>query len=48
MEVSPRLTRWITNAFPPGTGERVIDALRNLPPEAVGWQDPERVQAALW
>lgn len=46
-QVSPRLTRWIANTFPPDLRERVIDALRNLPPEAMGRQDPERIQAAL-
>jgi hypothetical protein len=47
MHVSPRLTRWVTDAFPSGSCEQVLDELRNLPPDVVGRQDPERIQAAL-
>jgi hypothetical protein len=47
VDVSARLTRWITRAFPPGSSERVLSELRDLPPDVIGGQDPERVQAAL-
>lgn len=47
MEVSARLTRWITSAYQPGSAERVLDKLRTMPPEMIGGQDLERIQAAL-
>jgi hypothetical protein len=47
VDVSARLTRWITRSFPPGSSEPVLSALRDLPPDVIGGQNPERVQAAL-
>jgi hypothetical protein len=47
VEVSDRLTRWVTRTFPDGAAEQVLQELRELPPEMVGGQDCERVQAAL-
>jgi hypothetical protein len=47
VEVSDRLTRWVTRTFPAGAAEQVLQELRDLPPEIVGGQDCERVQAAL-
>ncbi len=47
MEISNRLTRWIRLAFTESTSERVLEELRGLPDEAIGGQDPERIQAAL-
>lgn len=47
MDVSDRLARWVTRTFPPGTAEYVVRQLRDLPPDVIGGQDPERVQAAL-
>lgn len=47
MEVSPRLTRWIMGNFPPGTNERVLHVLSDLPDSAAGGQDPERIMAAM-
>ena len=47
MEVSDRLTRWVTRRFPTGAAEQVLQELRELSPEVVGGQDCERVQAAL-
>jgi hypothetical protein len=47
VDVSDRLARWVTRAFPPGSAPNVLQQLRDLPPEVIGLQDPERVQAAL-
>lgn len=47
MEVSPRLTRWISREFPEGRSERVLIELRELPEGAIGGQDVERIQASL-
>lgn len=47
MEVTDRLTRWVTRTFPAGAAEQVLQELRELPAEIVGGQDCERVQAAL-
>lgn len=46
-EVSDRLTSWIPRHFDPGTAQRVLAVLRELPPEVIGGQDVERVQAAM-
>lgn len=46
-DVSPRLTAWIACNFEAGTAEEILDVLRDLPPGAIGGQDPERIQAAL-
>jgi hypothetical protein len=47
MDVSARLARWVEGAFAPEDAERVLEVLRNLPPQAYGRQDPERIQAAI-
>jgi hypothetical protein len=45
--VSDRLTAWVTTHFEAVTAERVLTVLRELPPEIIGGQDLERVQAAM-
>ncbi len=47
MDVSPRLTRWVEQNFPPGSAEPVLQTLRDLPSGVVGGQDLERIQASL-
>lgn len=47
MEVSRRLTRWVRSEFPPGSSEKLLDELRDLPAGLLGGQDPERIQASL-
>ena len=47
VDVSPRLTRWIEQHFPPGSAEPVLQTLRELPAGVIGGQDPERIQASL-
>jgi len=47
VEVSARLTRWIEGRFPPGSAERVLAELRDLPDGVLGGHDVERVQASL-
>lgn len=47
MEISPRLTRWISRAFPMGSSEMVLAELSELPDGTIGGQDPERIQASL-
>ncbi|MGH9252216.1 MAG: hypothetical protein ACRD0W_22275 [Acidimicrobiales bacterium] len=46
-EPTRRLVKRINADFEPGSAEKVTRRLRNLPAEAFGGQDPERVQAAL-
>lgn len=47
MKVTTRLERWIMDNFPPGTNERVLRVLSDLPDSAAGGQDPERIMAAM-
>jgi len=47
MEVTPRLTQWVEQHFPPGSAEEVLSTLRNLPEGVTGGQDWERIQASL-
>jgi arginine/lysine/ornithine decarboxylase len=47
VDLSDRLARWVTRAFPPATAYRVIQQLRELTPATIGSEDRERVQAAL-
>jgi len=47
MDVSQRLTRWVESAFPKGSSEKVLEALRDLPDGVVGGQDLERIQSSL-
>lgn len=47
MEVTPRLGRWVRATFANGTAGPVLNALRGLEADAIGRQDPERIQAAL-
>jgi hypothetical protein len=47
MEVSTRLSRWVTRVFEPGSAERVLEALAAISADQIGHQDAERVQAAL-
>jgi hypothetical protein len=47
VDVGPRLTRWIERSFSPGRAEQVLATLRDLPPDVIGGQDVERIQAAL-
>jgi hypothetical protein len=48
VEVSRRLTAWISREFPEGTADQVLATLRDLPPEDVFWQgDTERLAAAI-
>lgn len=47
MDVSSRLSKWILDSFPTGTGEAVLRQLGELPIATAGGQDPERIQAAM-
>ncbi|MCW2833230.1 MAG: hypothetical protein JWN68_1183 [Nocardioides sp.] len=47
MQISQRLTRWVASAFPEECRDRVLAELCDLPSDAIGGQDPERVQASL-
>ncbi|MBV9486690.1 MAG: hypothetical protein JO246_11605 [Frankiaceae bacterium] len=45
--MTPRLRRWVLANFEPGSAERVLDQLDDLPDIVVGGQASERIQACL-
>jgi hypothetical protein len=45
--LTPRLSERIRRDFPAGTADEVAGYLTSLADEALGGQDPERVQAAI-
>ncbi|MGC3994732.1 MAG: hypothetical protein QM779_11570 [Propionicimonas sp.] len=47
MEVSPRLSRWISASFPTASAPVVLQQLAALTESTIGGQDPERIQAAM-
>jgi hypothetical protein len=47
IDISARLTAWVEGAFSAADAPRVLEALRDLRPQAYGRQDPERIQAAI-
>ena len=47
VEISDRLTMWITAEFAPGSSAQVMEALRALSADQVGGQGSERVLSPL-